>query len=142
VSDNWNQSVANKWDPEDLKKAREKADGFMEQFEVKPMIAVRGSVPPSQITRHGDNYLDKPFKVGDRVELVEKGVQIYGHYPEMVLGRKATVVHIPTERWNGNCITVKWDDDGELSTLGCWSFEWIADEKTEGGDKSEQTATS
>ena len=85
----------------------------------------------ASVVRYGQNDLDKDFRIGDRVHLVQKGVEIYGHYPEMVLGRTATVAHIPTERWNCNCITVKWDDDGSYSMLGCWSFDWLG-QKPEG----------
>lgn len=90
------------------------------------------------VVRHGNNYLDKDFRVGDRVELVAKGVEIYGHYPEMVLGRKGVISRIPLERWESNCVQVKWDDEERHSVLGCWAVHWVEEEAAQSGQAQEK----
>ncbi len=67
------------------------------------------------------NRLDKPFKIGERVEVTRK------HYSTRPVGITGTICRIPQERWHSNEVTVAWDD-GETSTLGCFVLDKIATE--------------
>lgn len=77
------------------------------------------------------NSLDKPFKVGDRVKVSQHGQNTYGHDGKFLAGRKGVVNHIPQERWNNNCVAVKFDDEtGSGHMAGCWAFDLDLNEET------------
>jgi hypothetical protein len=64
------------------------------------------------------NRLDKPFKIGDRVQVTK------AHYPLLPIGKTGTIERIPQERWHNNEVVVAWDS-GESSMLACWALDWV-----------------
>ena len=68
------------------------------------------------------NRLDKPFKIGDRVQ-VSRNL-----YPTLPVGTTGSIYRIPQERWHANEVTVEWDD-GKYSTLACTVLDKIEEKK-------------
>ncbi len=68
------------------------------------------------------NRLDKPFKIGDRVQVSCK------LYSDLPIGTTGTINRIPQERWHSNEVTVAWDD-GKYSTLACTVLDKIEERK-------------
>lgn len=71
------------------------------------------------------NRLDKPFQVGDRVEVNEKGAT---HYPVLMRFKQGRIESIPQERWHFNEVVVKWDSptpSRERSALACWALDKV-----------------